>query len=73
VAGFWLGLWQGFISPITFVVSLFNDDVGIYEIHNNGGWYDFGFLFGAMVIFSGMARSGYAARPRRRDSNAHRS
>ena len=36
-AGFWLGLWQGLISPITFLVSLFNDHVGIYEVHNNGG------------------------------------
>jgi len=23
VAGFWLGLWQGFIAPLVFVVSLF--------------------------------------------------
>jgi ABC-type thiamin/hydroxymethylpyrimidine transport system permease subunit len=23
VAGFWLGLWQGFIAPFVFVVSLF--------------------------------------------------
>jgi hypothetical protein len=52
-AGFWLGLWQGLIAPITFVVSLFNDSVGIYEVHNNGGWYDFGFLIGVMIFFSG--------------------
>jgi len=53
LAGFWLGLWQGLICPITFVVSLFNDQVSMYEVHNNGGWYDFGFLLGVMVIFSG--------------------
>ena len=45
-AGFWLGLWQGLISPITFIVSLFNDQVNIYEVHNNGNWYDFGFMLG---------------------------
>ena len=39
-AGFWLGLWQGLISPVTFVVSLFNPDVNIYEVNNNGNWYD---------------------------------
>lgn len=41
VAGFWLGLWQGFIAPLVFVVSLFKSDLSIYEVHNNGGWYNF--------------------------------
>ena len=27
--GFWLGLWQGFIAPITFIISLFTDTVRI--------------------------------------------
>jgi hypothetical protein len=27
-------------------VSLFDDDVAIYEMNNNGGWYDLGFLMG---------------------------
>lgn len=53
VAGFWLGLWHGLILPFTFIVSLFSDNVTIYEIHNSGGWYNFGFLLGAMTIFGG--------------------
>ena len=53
VAGFWLGLWHGVISPITFVVSLFNDGVSIYEIHNNGNWYNFGFVIGAAFLIGG--------------------
>jgi hypothetical protein len=53
VAGFWLGLWHGFISPVTFVISLFNHNVGIYEVHNNGGWYNFGFMFGVTMILGG--------------------
>lgn len=53
VAGFWQGLWQGVISPIAFVISLFSDSVHVYEIHNNGGWYNFGFLLGASIIFGG--------------------
>jgi hypothetical protein len=65
-AGFWLGLWQGLISPITFLISLFTDEVNIYEVHNNGNWYDFGFILGLSVAFSGAARSGGAARPSRR-------
>jgi len=25
IAGFWSGLWHGFISPITFIISLFSE------------------------------------------------
>jgi hypothetical protein len=27
IAGFWLGLWHGFICPVTFIISLFSDKV----------------------------------------------
>jgi uncharacterized membrane protein len=53
VAGFWLGLWHGFISPITFIISLFTDKVNFYEVHNDGNWYDFGFVLGAGILFGG--------------------
>lgn len=53
IAGFWLGLWHGIIAPVTFIISLFSDTVGVYEIYNNGGWYDFGFLFGASMTLGG--------------------
>jgi hypothetical protein len=53
VAGFWLGLWQGFISPVVFVVSLFKSNLSIYEVHNNGAWYNFGYLFGLACFFGG--------------------
>ncbi len=52
-AGFWLGLWQGFIAPITFFISLFTDNVNIYEVNNSGNWYDFGFVLGAGLLLSG--------------------
>ena len=64
VAGFWLGLWQGIIAPVTFIISLFSDKVEMYEVHNNGGWYNFGFLLGASIILGGSG--GGAARGRRR-------
>jgi len=47
IAGFWQGLWQGMICPIAFVISLFKHTVSIYEVHNNGGWYNAGFIMGA--------------------------
>ena len=52
-AGFLLGLWHGFISPVTFIISLFSKVVGIYEIHNNGNWYNFGYILGCSIIFGG--------------------
>lgn len=64
IAGFWLGLWQGIIAPVTFIISLFSDKVDMYEVHNNGEWYNFGFLLGVIIIFGGS--SGGAARGRRR-------
>ena len=53
VAGFWLGLWHGIIAPVTFVISLFTENVNFYEVHNNGNWYDFGFVIGAGILFGG--------------------
>ena len=53
IAGFWLGLWHGVIAPITFVISLFSDTVNVYEIHNNGNWYNLGFVLGAGVLLGG--------------------
>ncbi len=63
-AGFWLGLWHGMILPVTFVISLFNDNVNIYEVDNNGNWYDFGFVLGLTFPYGGVA-GGSAARGRR--------
>jgi hypothetical protein len=57
VAGFWLGLWQGIIAPITFIISLFDDDVNIYEVHNSGNWYDFGFMLGVGISIGGLGRT----------------
>lgn len=52
-AGFFFGLWHGIIAPVTFFISLFTDNVNIYEVHNNGNWYDFGFVLGAGILFGG--------------------
>ncbi len=61
-AGFWLGLWQGFITPATFVISLFTDNVSIYEVDNNGNWYDFGFVIGLGLIWGGGSGAKSASR-----------
>jgi len=52
-AGFFLGLWHGLISPVTFIISVFSKNVRFYEVHNNGTWYNFGFVLGAGLFMSG--------------------
>lgn len=64
LAGFWQGLWHGIISPFTFIASLFFQGVHIYEVHNNGAWYNLGFLLGAATVLGG--GGGGAARRSRR-------
>ena len=65
VAGFWRGLWHGIISPVTFIISLFSRNIQMYEVHNNGNWYNFGFLLGVIIIFGGGSRGTCARRSRR--------
>ena len=57
VAGFFMGLWHGIIAPVTFFISLFTDSVNLYEVHNTGGWYDFGFVLGAGILFGGGSKA----------------
>jgi hypothetical protein len=65
VSGFWRGLWNGVIAPVTFIISLFDKGVQMYDVHNNGAWYNVGFFIGITALFGGGA--GSAARRRRRD------
>ena len=54
--GFLLGAWHGFIFPVSFVLSLFTDNIAVYSVPNNGNWYDFGYFVG--IVFLGVgARS----------------
>jgi hypothetical protein len=64
-AGFWMGLWHGVIVPVTFVISLFTDTVSVYEVANNGNWYDFGFFLGVVIVLGG-GGGGAGSRARQR-------
>src|ERR1043165_2516541 len=55
--GFLHGLWDGFIFPFAWLVSLFVPEVAVYAVPNNGGWYDFGYFLG-IVVFGVGARGG---------------
>ncbi|HEX5807685.1 MAG TPA: hypothetical protein VFY25_03410 [Anaerolineales bacterium] len=56
------GLWHGIIAPVTLVLSFFNSDVHMYEVHNAGREYDLGFLLGVTLV---IALLGLFARFRR--------
>lgn len=64
VAGFWKGLWHGIIAPITFVISIFTENIRFYDVHNSGFWYNFGFVIGAGLIFNGGLFGGRWAKKR---------
>lgn len=68
-AGFWAGLWHGFICLFTFLIGLFSDGVRMYEVHNSGNWYNLGFLLGVACFFGGSWGSHYE---RRRQSRRER-
>lgn len=55
--GFLFGLLHGFLAPVTFLISLFSEDVAMYAVNNNGGWYDFGFLLGIGGFSGGIFKS----------------
>jgi hypothetical protein len=50
--GFWHGLWHGLTVGFAFIGSLFSDNIAIYAIYNNGGWYDFGYFLGILALAS---------------------
>ncbi|MCF8228927.1 MAG: hypothetical protein K9G58_06870 [Bacteroidales bacterium] len=56
-AGFWYGLWHGFISLVTFIISLFNENVSIYEVNNSGWPYNLGFILGVAIFYGGGSKS----------------
>jgi hypothetical protein len=65
VAGLGTGLWHGFISPLTLIISFFNPDIQMYEVHNSGQLYNLGFLIGSILLFGVIGFSGGRGRSRR--------
>ena len=54
-AGLLLGIWHGWLAPVSLIVSLFRDGVRIYEPMNTGWWYDFGFYIAVISGFGGIS------------------
>src|SRR5690349_14833297 len=49
VAGLGTGLIHGLISVVTLIISFTDPDVQMYEVHNNGPFYNLGFLLGTIL------------------------
>lgn len=64
-AGFFTGIWHGWIAPISLIVSFFRESVSIYETVNTGWPYDLGFY---MAIISGFGGLSLFRRDRSRKS-----
>ena len=56
-AGFFSGVWHGWIAPFSLIYSIFNRSIGIYEVYNTGILYDLGFYMAIISGFGGLALS----------------
>ena len=54
-AGFFWGIWHGWIAPICLIWELFNPSIRVYELSNTGWWYDFGFYIALIGGFGGIS------------------
>ncbi len=61
-AGFFSGIWHGWLAPLSLILGFFNDNIHIYESHNTGWWYDLGYY---MAVISGFGGISLARRNRK--------
>ena len=54
-AGFFMGIWHGWIAPVSLVGGLFDPAIRVYESSNTGWWYDFGFYIAIVGGFGGLS------------------
>ena len=54
-AGFFWGIWHGWIAPISLIIGFFKSSIRVYEATNIGWWYDFGFYIAIISGFGGLS------------------
>lgn len=54
-AGFFWGVWHGWIAPLSLIIGIFNQDIRVYEPYNSGWWYDLGFYVAVISGFGGIS------------------
>lgn len=65
-AGFFSGIWHGWIAPLSLILGIFKDNIRVYESNNTGWWYDLGFYMAIISGFGGISLS------RKKMKNKHR-
>jgi len=65
-AGFFWGIWHGWLAPVSLIIGIFSRNIRLYEAANTGWWYDFGFY---MAIISGFGGLSLFRRKNRRPKN----
>ncbi len=54
-AGFFSGVWHGWIAPLSLVLGLLDEKIRVYEKINTGWAYDFGFYMAIISGFGGLS------------------
>lgn len=54
-AGFFWGILHGWLAPFSLIIGIFNKNIRVYEVMNNGWWYDFGFYIAVISGFGGLS------------------
>lgn len=54
-AGFFWGIWHGWMAPFSLIRGLFVDGIRVYEVMNTGWFYDFGFYIAIISGFGGLS------------------
>lgn len=54
-AGFFWGIWHGWVAPVSLIIGLFDRNIRVYEAMNTGWWYDFGFYIAIISGFGGIS------------------
>ena len=53
-AGFFWGVWHGWVAPISLVYGYFKPGIRLYETANSGWFYDLGFYMAVISGFGGL-------------------
>ncbi len=61
-ANFLMGIWHGWVAPVSVIVGIFNKAIRVYEPNNTGWWYDLGFYMAVISGFGGITLSRRAKR-----------
>jgi len=54
-AGFFWGIWHGWLAPLSLIIGLFDKSIRVYEVNNTGWFYDLGFYIAVISGFGGIS------------------